>query len=133
MVHKRRVYRLAQCTPQARHGQAESHSQPSADAELYAMVHGGSEGLGARAMGLEFGLSLVPHLHVYASAAIGIAQGHGLGNVRHIDVGFSVDTTDEGPEITTIQQDQGLRRRVGWPRRARRDQARRRGGFGIPH
>ena len=57
----------------------------SAEAELYAMVHAGSEGLGARAMGLDFGMSLMPHLHVDASAAIGIAQRKGLGKVRHLD------------------------------------------------
>lgn len=49
------------------------------------MVHGGSEGLGARAMGLDFGLDLQPHLRVDASAAIGIAQRTGLGKVRHLD------------------------------------------------
>ena len=57
----------------------------SAEAELYAMVHGGSEGFGARAMGLDFWLDLKPHLQVGASAAIGIAQRKGLGKVRHLD------------------------------------------------
>ena len=57
----------------------------SAEAELYAMVHGGSEGLGARAMGMDFGMDLHPHLQVDASAAIGIAQRKRLGNVRRLD------------------------------------------------
>ena len=38
-----------------------------------------------RAMGLDFGEDLVPHLYVDASAAIGIAQRKGLGKVRHLD------------------------------------------------
>ena len=57
----------------------------SAEAELYAMVHGGSEGLGARAMGLDFGLDLKPNRQVDASAAIRITQRKGLGKVRHLD------------------------------------------------
>lgn len=57
----------------------------SAEAELYAMVHAGSEGLGARAMGLDVGRDLSPHLHVDASIAIGIAQRKGFGKVRHLD------------------------------------------------
>ena len=71
--------------------QSISRTQPnvalsSAEAELYAMVHAGSEGLGTRPMGIDFGMSLSPHLHVDASAAIGIAQRKGLGKVRHLDV-----------------------------------------------
>ena len=58
----------------------------SAAAELYAMVHAASEGLGARAMAADFGLRLRPHLRVDASAAIGIAQRKGLGKVRHPDI-----------------------------------------------
>ena len=49
------------------------------------MVHRGSEGLGTRAMGQDFGLDLRPHLYVDASAAICIAQRKGLGKVRHLD------------------------------------------------
>ena len=58
----------------------------SAEAELYAMVHGGSEGLGAKAMGQYFGMQLKVHLMVLARAAIGIAQRKGLGKVRRLDV-----------------------------------------------
>ena len=57
----------------------------SAEAELYAMVHGGSEGLGARAMGRVFGLTSTPHLYVDASAAVGAAQRKDVGKVRHLD------------------------------------------------
>ena len=56
----------------------------SAEAELYAMVHGASEGLGAQAMARDFGLQVRPHLWVDASAAIGIAQRKGLGTIRHL-------------------------------------------------
>ena len=56
----------------------------SAEAELYAMVHSASEGLGAKAMAMDFGLHISPHLYVDASAAIGIAQRKGLGEVRHL-------------------------------------------------
>ena len=57
----------------------------SGEAELYAMVTGASEGLGARAMAADFGLDVSPHLFVDASAAIGIAQRKGLGKIRHLD------------------------------------------------
>ena len=56
-----------------------------AEAELYAMVHAGSGGLGAKAMGQDFGMNHSAHLKVDASAAIGIAQRKGLGKVRHLD------------------------------------------------
>ena len=58
----------------------------SAEAELYAMVASASEGLGARAMCLDYGCSAVDiTLHVDASAAIGVAQRKGLGKLRHLN------------------------------------------------
>ena len=57
----------------------------SAEAELYATVMAASEGLGLKAMSLDFGLSLDPFLNVDASAAIGIVQRKGLGKLRHLD------------------------------------------------
>ena len=57
----------------------------SAEAELYAMVSAASEGLGAKAMGLDFGVDMTILLHVDASAAIGVAQRKGLGKIRHLD------------------------------------------------
>ena len=49
------------------------------------MVHAASEGLGVKAMALDFGMHISPFLHVDASAAIGIAHRKGLGKVRHLD------------------------------------------------
>ena len=46
----------------------------SAEAELYAMVSAASEGLGAKAMALDFGGSLSVDIHVDASAAIGLPK-----------------------------------------------------------
>ena len=57
----------------------------SAEAELYAMVSAASEGLGALAMGLDFGQQVPVVLHVDASAAIGVAHWKGLGRIRHLD------------------------------------------------
>ena len=57
----------------------------SAEAELYATVAAASEALGMKAMMADYGLSAKPHLHVDASAAIGIAQRKGLGKIRHLD------------------------------------------------
>ena len=57
----------------------------SAEAELYAMTYAASAGLGAKAMAEDFGMCVRPHLHVDASAAIGMAQRKGLGKVRHLD------------------------------------------------
>ena len=42
-------------------------------------------GLGLKAIGKDFGRKLDVHLHVDASAAIGIAQRKGLGKLRHLD------------------------------------------------
>ena len=56
-----------------------------AEAELYAMVRGGSESIGMNAMGLDFGLCLTPHVYVDVSGAIGIEHRKGLGKVRHLD------------------------------------------------
>ena len=57
----------------------------SGEAELYATVMASSEGLGLRAMMLDFAIDEIPHLFVDASAAIGICQRKGLGKIRHLD------------------------------------------------
>ena len=58
----------------------------SAEAELYAMVSAASEGLGAKAMCLDFGDGDAHGLFdVDASAAIGVATRKGLGRIRHLD------------------------------------------------
>ena len=49
------------------------------------MVSATSDGLGAKAMGLDSGHALDVGLHVDASAAIGVAQRKGLGRTRHLD------------------------------------------------
>ena len=55
----------------------------SAEAELYATVAAPSEALGLAAMCDEYGQKLSPHLD--GSAAIGISQRNGLGNVHRLD------------------------------------------------
>ena len=57
----------------------------SAEAELYAMTCGASEGLGAKAMCSDFGVDMCVYLHVDASAAIGVAQRKGLDRIRHLE------------------------------------------------
>ena len=57
----------------------------SGEAQLYATVMASSEGLGMKAMMADLGFSVTPHLFVDASAAIGICQRKGLGQVRHLD------------------------------------------------
>ena len=56
-----------------------------AEAELYAMTNGASEGLGAKAMCSDFGTPMEVFLHIDASAAIGVAQRKGLGRIRHLE------------------------------------------------
>ena len=56
-----------------------------AEAELYAMTTGASEGLGVKAMCSEFGVGVSVFLHVDASAAIGVAGRKGLGRIRHLE------------------------------------------------
>ena len=57
----------------------------SAEAELYATVTAASEGMGLTAMAKDYGKERVTHMHVDATAAIGIAERKGLGKVRHLD------------------------------------------------
>ena len=57
----------------------------SAEAELYATVSAASEGIGLGAMARDYGRDLRAHLHVDATAAIGIAERKGLGKIRHLD------------------------------------------------
>lgn len=49
------------------------------------MVSAASEGLGAKAMALDFGGQLGVDIHVDASAASGVAQRKGLGKIRQVD------------------------------------------------
>ena len=56
----------------------------SAEAELYATVHGASEGLGMAAIALDFGKAVVPWMYVDAPAAIGIAQRKGKEEATYV-------------------------------------------------
>jgi Fe2+ transport system protein FeoA len=59
----------------------------SGDAEYYGMVKAAAQGIGAKAMLLDFGIVINEPIEVKsdASAAIGIAQRRGMGKVRHIE------------------------------------------------
>ena len=59
----------------------------SGEAEYYGMVKAAAQGIGAKAMLLDFGVDIKEPIDVMsdASAAIGIAQRRGMGKVRHIE------------------------------------------------
>ena len=57
----------------------------SAEAELYSLVMASSETLGVKVLAADSGVSLGAWMWADASAAIGIARGMGLGEVRHIE------------------------------------------------
>ena len=61
-------------------------SLSSGESEYYAMVKGGSVGLGIRSMLGEMGVEVQVAIKSDASAAIGMVKRRGLGRVRHIDV-----------------------------------------------
>ena len=58
----------------------------SGEAELYAMVKAGSQGLGMRSMMNDVGISSNVKIITDATAARGMAQRKGLGAVRHVEV-----------------------------------------------
>ena len=60
----------------------------SAEAELIALVRGGSEALGARSLLQDFGSNAGIDLGVDASATIGVVRRNGVGRVRHLDVRY---------------------------------------------
>ena len=60
----------------------------SADAELYALTKGASQGLGMMALLSDFGLTVSVTVHTDASAAIGIVRRAGLGKLRHLNVRY---------------------------------------------
>jgi hypothetical protein len=59
----------------------------SGEAEYYGMVKASAQGIGAKAMLMDFGVDISEPIEVMsdASAAIGIAQRRGMGKVRHIE------------------------------------------------
>ena len=60
----------------------------SAEAELIALVKGGSEALGARSLLRDFGCNASIEFGIDASATIGVVKRHGVGRVRHLDVRY---------------------------------------------
>ena len=56
------------------------------EAEIYGLVKGGSQGLGARGIMIDLGVEVSVVLNTDASAARGIALRRGLGKVRHIEL-----------------------------------------------
>ena len=60
----------------------------SGEAELYALVKGAAQTLGAISMGQDFGVCLNGGIYSDSSAAIGITARQGLGKLRHINVQF---------------------------------------------
>ena len=78
----------------------------SAEAELYAMVHGASEGLGAQAMAKDFGLELRPHLFVDASAEVEFVVANRIGlNTKQI-VDLNISNTGVTVKITRCGKEQ---------------------------
>ena len=59
----------------------------SGEAKFYATVSATSEAMGLKAMLQDYQAPLDPWLFVDASAAIGVAQRSGLGEIRHLDTG----------------------------------------------
>ena len=57
----------------------------SAEAEYDSMVKAVSEGLGLKAMTMDYHKPLDPWMFVDATAAIGVAQRVGLGRLRHLE------------------------------------------------
>ena len=57
----------------------------SAEAECYSMVKAASEGLGLKAMTMDYNKPLSPWMFVDATTAIGVAQRDGQGKLRHLE------------------------------------------------
>ena len=62
-------------------------AQSSAESELIAVVKAACEAIGTVALADDLGISLRVRLHVDAAAALGILERHGVGRVRHLDIG----------------------------------------------
>ena len=60
-------------------------AKSSAEAELYAVVRGGTEGLGVSTLLSDFGKVMRLQLHLDATAAKGIVECRGPSKVRRID------------------------------------------------
>ena len=60
-------------------------AKSSAEAELYGVVRGATDGLGMVTLLKDLGSVVGVQMHVDASAAMGIIERQGLSRVRHID------------------------------------------------
>ena len=60
----------------------------SAEAELYALTKGASQGLGMMTLLADFGFTVSVTVHTDASAAIGIVRRAGIGKLRHLNVRY---------------------------------------------
>ena len=58
-------------------------AKSSAEAELYGLVRGATEGLGVVTLANDMGADLSVQMHVDASAAIGMIERRGLFKARH--------------------------------------------------
>ena len=58
----------------------------SGEAEYYAMVRGGSQGIGMRGIMEDLGIKVGIEIKTDARAAKGIASRRGVGKIRHIEV-----------------------------------------------
>ena len=59
----------------------------SAESEFYATMKAAQESLGMAAMARELAMSFKIRILVDASAALGVAQRHGIGKIRHLQTG----------------------------------------------
>ena len=57
----------------------------SAEAELYAAVHGTAEAMGMQSLMKDLGMSSTVNVGMDASAALGLINRQGLGKARHIE------------------------------------------------
>ncbi len=58
----------------------------SGEAEYYAAVRGGAEGLAFQSMCLDVGCSVVVRVHTDSTACKGVCNRRGIGRIRHMDV-----------------------------------------------
>ena len=64
----------------------------SAEGELYAAVRAASEGLGMQSAAIDLGVECRLTLHLDASATMGLVNRTGLGEAKHVDMQYPVDT-----------------------------------------
>ena len=65
----------------------ENVTLSSAEAELVAAVKTCAESIGLTQLAMDWGIHLSAQVHVYPSAAIGVAKRKGNGKLRHVRVG----------------------------------------------